>query len=136
MNGVLVDKTTLKGIAFLKLEAANMGENTGDLVCFTPGDDPLIYGYSTYNQVFGQWEDGYNVKKRPIPIDNTNSDIPPVCKKKCKWRRKYNNFSLQSNALRVEAASMVATWRCGWNLKSNRIGGHPLDYAPCTFNKE
>ena len=134
INGFVADKTLLKGIAFMKLASADL-IGDGDLVRFIPGDDPVICGYSTYNQVLGMWEDGFNVKKCPIPVDNTNNDIPPICQKNCKWRMKYNDFSLQINAIRTEVASMVAVERCGWNLKPNRIGGHPLDYAPCTFNE-
>ena len=46
---------------------------------------------------------------------------------------KYDGFTLQKNALRSELASMIDPIRCGWKLKPNCIGGHPLDYAPCVY---
>lgn len=69
---------------------------------------------------------------RPNPEDPTNPGRP-FCKKKCQYRQSYNGYSLQKNALRSELASMIQSERCGWNLKLNHIGGHPLDYAPCIY---
>jgi hypothetical protein len=55
----------------------------------------------------------------------------PVCEKDCKWRMPYtSNLDLQRNALRVEIFS--PSDRCGWRLKSGRMGGRPDDYHPCT----
>lgn len=68
------------------------------------------------------------------PADPSDHD-PPTCSADCKWRQRFSGYDLQRNALRVETASMVQPERCGWNLKPGRIGGHPLDYAPCTFTK-
>ena len=67
---------------------------------------------------------------RPKAADPTNID-PPLCSDDCRWRQKYTEFALQKNALRCELASMVVPYRCGWNLKLGRIGGHPLDYEMC-----
>lgn len=58
---------------------------------------------------------------------------PPECALVCKWRQEYRSLTPQVNALRIELPSMVAAHRCGWRLKPNVIGGHPLDYEPCTF---
>jgi len=58
--------------------------------------------------------------------------FPPNCRKNCEYRQKYDSGSLQINALRVEIFS--PSDRCGWNLKSGRIGGRPDDYFPCTFH--
>lgn len=71
---------------------------------------------------------------QPTPLDPTNTN-PPTCSTDCKWRQRFTGYDLQRNALRMETASMVQPERCGWNLKPGRIGGHPLDYAPCTFTK-
>ncbi|WWT36912.1 hypothetical protein [Escherichia phage UPWr_E1] len=42
---------------------------------------------------------------------------------------------MQRNALRTETVSMVSKYRCGWNIKPGRIGGHPLDYEACIYSK-
>ena len=70
---------------------------------------------------------------RPEPADTTNTDAPPECKVNCKYRQRFTGYDLQRNALRTETASMVCEWRCGWNIKPGRIGGHPLDYEACIF---
>lgn len=70
---------------------------------------------------------------RPRPVDPQNTDDPPECVAGCRYLMKYDGFALQKNALRSELASMVDPIRCGWNLKPDCIGGHPLDYAPCVF---
>jgi hypothetical protein len=69
---------------------------------------------------------------RPTPADNGNLN-PPECKKDCKYRQIYKGFALQKNALRCELASMIVPERCGWNILPGRLGGYPLDYAPCYF---
>lgn len=68
---------------------------------------------------------------RPVPADPENTN-PPVCKRGCKWLQVFSGYDRQRNALRIETASLVQEDRCGWNLLPGRIGGHPLDYAPCT----
>ncbi len=72
---------------------------------------------------------------QPAPADPANTD-PPTCSKECGYRLRFVGYDLQRNALRMETASMVQAERCGWNLKPGRIGGHPLDYAPCTYTKK
>lgn len=69
---------------------------------------------------------------RPKPVDPTNPEPAPFCKKECGWRQPFIDNHLQSNALRFEIISPDKN-RCGWNLKPNFIGGHPLDYAPCIY---
>ena len=69
---------------------------------------------------------------RPTPADPENSE-PPACKKDCKYRQIYNGFSLQKNALRCELASMIVPERCGGNILPGRIGGDPINYAPCYY---
>lgn len=69
---------------------------------------------------------------RPVPEDQENAD-PPECKKECRYRQIYRGLALQKNALRCELASMIVPERCGWNILPGRIGGDPLDYAPCYF---
>ena len=64
---------------------------------------------------------------RYLMIKNT----PPKCQEKCKWRMRFDGYNLQRNALRMELASLVHRWRCGWRLKDDCIGGHPLDYEDC-----
>lgn len=68
--------------------------------------------------------------KRIIQIAIDES-IRPKCTQNCQYRLKYDNLPLQRNAFRIEIMSPAD--RCGWNLKSNRIGGRPDDYHPCTF---
>lgn len=60
-------------------------------------------------------------------------DIRPTCSDGCVYRMKYAKLDLQRNALRIEIITPAD--RCGWNLKSGRIGGRPDDYHPCTFRK-
>lgn len=69
--------------------------------------------------------------RRPIPADPENTN-PPTCEQGCRWMQRFTGYELQRNALRTETASMVQPERCGWNLLPGRLGGHPLDYAPCT----
>lgn len=71
---------------------------------------------------------------RPKPVDPENTDAPPECKAGCPYRQAFTGFDLQRNALRSELASMIIPWRCGWNIKPGKIGGHPLDYAECTHD--
>lgn len=73
---------------------------------------------------------------RPIAVDPTNTDTPPVCSVGCPYRQKFNDFDLQRNALRIETAHMIDQYRCCWNIKEGAIGGRPLDYAPCIFQTE
>ena len=70
---------------------------------------------------------------RPIAIDPTNTDDAPICRVDCPYLMRFNSYALQRNAIRSELAHMIHQWRCGWNIKPNRIGGHPLDYEPCIF---
>lgn len=72
---------------------------------------------------------------RPIALDSLNTD-PPTCVADCKWRQRFDDYALQKNALRIETASLVQPERCGWNIKPGCIGGHPLDYAPCSYTKK
>ena len=132
VNGMPYEEVEEEGVAHLKLESANL-IGVGELVKFIPGDDKILCGYYTYNQEFKEWQHGFNVAKRPTPVDK-DSGIPPVCEKNCKWLKRFNNFNRQSNSLRLESSHMVAETRCGWNLKPGKIGGHPLDYAPCDFD--
>lgn len=66
----------------------------------------------------------------PTPADPLNTAPPPTCAPGCKWMQRFG-FDLQLNALRMETIHMVQGERCGWNLLPGRLGGHPLDYAPC-----
>jgi len=70
---------------------------------------------------------------RPTPADPTNPGTPPECAADCQWRQKFEGFDLQRNALRTETAHLVEPYRCGWNIKPDSMGGHPLDYEPCTY---
>lgn len=72
---------------------------------------------------------------RPVAADPTNPGLPPACSNDCRWRQVFNDYDLQRNSYRMEMASMVEEYRCGWNLKPGKIGGHPLDYATCIFKK-
>ena len=137
INSVKVDETEFEGIAFMKLNTGNMlGANyVCDLVKHIPGDDPITCGYFTYNKDLATWDCGFNVEKRPAPVDKTNLEPPPVCVKGCKWLKEYNGLAVQCNALRSECGHMVSRYRCGWNLKPRMTGGHPLDYAPCVFKR-
>lgn len=55
----------------------------------------------------------------------------PPCEDNCKYRMPYiSSLDLQRNALRVEI--FTPSDRCGWKLKSGRMGGRPDDYHPCT----
>ncbi|MCD6186235.1 MAG: hypothetical protein J7K84_10725 [Deltaproteobacteria bacterium] len=74
-------------------------------------------------------------KEYPVPSDSDNPGPIPECSVDCQWRKPFNDFALQKNAIRSELASMIASIRCGWNLKKGALGGHPLDYEPCTFTK-
>jgi hypothetical protein len=80
------------------------------------------------------WEYLGKPSKRPTKIDINMPGIPPVCSEECKYMQSYSAFSLQRNALRMETPSLIAKYRCGWNLKPGHIGGDPLDYAPCSFS--
>lgn len=68
---------------------------------------------------------------RPVPVAANNTATPPICEEDCAYRLRYDDLSLQTNALRTEVHHMVEEWRCGWNLKEGVVGGRPLDYAPC-----
>jgi len=70
---------------------------------------------------------------RPTPLCQDDPTTPPECEAECRYRQKFNGFTLQRNALRSELATMVDPYRCGWNLKPGKMGGHPLDYAPCIW---
>lgn len=95
--------------------------------------DPVRDGVFQY--LDGGWEEiGLLPGPRPVPEDYTNPDVP-VCVTNCEYRITFDGYDLQRNALRTETAHMVQRERCGWNLKQGTIGGHPLDYAPCTFNQ-
>lgn len=93
-----------------------------------PGD-PVLGGKFRYAD--GGWEWIGPCPRRPIPADPKNTGAP-VCERACRWMRRFDGYTRQRNALRTEVASMVQPERCGWNLIRGRIGGHPLDYAPCT----
>lgn len=54
------------------------------------------------------------------------------CSKECRYRLKIK-LPLQTNAIRIEI--MFPSDRCGKKVKSNCIGGHPLDYEICTYNE-
>lgn len=71
----------------------------------------------------------------PRPVDPDNTDPPPACASQCRYRQRFTGYARQRNALRSELAHMVSEWRCGWNLMPGRLGGQPLDYAPCWFVK-
>lgn len=93
-----------------------------------------ILGHGVHRYVDGGWEwVGPLPGQRPIAADPENRDEPPVCSAQCRYRQSFGEFSLQRNALRSELASMIATDRCGWNIKPGRIGGRPLDYDQCVF---
>lgn len=51
--------------------------------------------------------------------------------KNCKYQQIFDN-NLQSNTLRIELGWNIERIRCGCQLKDNHIGGHPLDYEPCS----
>jgi hypothetical protein len=72
--------------------------------------------------------------RRPRPTDPENNGPRPECADECNYRQKYTGYALQRNALRMELASMVHPYRCGWNIKPGRIGGDPLDYEACYHN--
>ena len=59
--------------------------------------------------------------------------LVPPCSDNCTWRMKYDGFTRQRNALRMETSSMILPFRCGWKLKDGRIGGEALDYEPCQY---
>ena len=56
----------------------------------------------------------------------------PCCKSVCPYRIPYEEVTKQQNQLRVEFF-INAPFRCGWNLKDDRIGGRCDDYHPCTY---
>lgn len=93
-----------------------------------PGD-PVLGGRFKYAD--GGWEWIGSCPRRPVAADTENLGAP-VCASGCRYKQAFGGFDSQRNALRIELASMVQRERCGWNLLPGRIGGHPLDYAPCT----
>lgn len=100
-------------------------------------DEDVVLGHGVHRYVDGGWEWVSGIcPQRPISIDPSNIEQPPACAHNCIYRQKFSQFRLQRNALRSELASLIATDRCGWNLKEGRLGGHPLDYHPCTFVAE
>lgn len=70
---------------------------------------------------------------RLLRAEAEGEDHRPTCCPECVWRQRYTGFARQRNALRIELASMVEPWRCGWDIKPGCIGGHPLDYEPCVM---
>lgn len=96
-------------------------------------EDPVLgHGISRY--VAGGWEWLSNFPpSRPIAVDPENNAEPPKCSPDCRYRQSFSQFRQQRNALRSELASLIATDRCGWNIKEGHLGGDPLDYYPCTF---
>lgn len=83
-----------------------------------------LKGFSWVDRYFASWIVSVAGKEAKISA--------PVCVKDCPYRMKYDdNIPLQKNALRIEM--MDPADRCGFRLKSNRIGGRPDDYHPCTF---
>lgn len=93
-----------------------------------PGD-PVLGGKFRY--VDGGWEWIGPCPRRPISADPENTGAP-VCEPECHWMQVFSGYDRQRNALRIEATTLVQPERCGWNLLPGRIGGHPLDYAPCS----
>ena len=74
-------------------------------------------------------------EQRPKAVDPTNTDGPPACSRDCRYRQRFDGHKLQANALRMETGHLVETHRCGWNIKPGAMGGHPLNYAPCTYTE-
>lgn len=72
---------------------------------------------------------------KPTASDPLNDVEPPTCKADCPYRQEFRGYDLQRNALRTETVSIVSKYRCGWNIKPGRIGGHPLDYEACIYSK-
>lgn len=77
------------------------------------------------------WVNNSFVKWILCVVGREERKLTPPCTKNCKYRMPYTQPSLQRNALRIEMFSPAD--RCGWKLKTGRIGGHPDDYHPCTF---
>lgn len=136
LNGSLVSSVSLSGLAHLKFESARL---LGDasLIRVSGNPDPVLGGRYIYDTETGGW--GYDSpcasSQSPSPIDPENNEPPPKCSKDCLYRHHFNGFDLQRNALRSELASMIDKRRCGWNIKPGHIGGHTLDYAPCTYKE-
>jgi hypothetical protein len=95
--------------------------------------DPVISGVYRYEDGDWAWEEPLQ-GSRPTAMDSSNKAKPPVCEEGCRYRQAFSGFDRQQNALRMETTHLIATDRCGWNIKPGRLGGHPLDYAPCTFS--
>ena len=114
--------------------ACQHGELLGLPVFMEICGDPVLGGRFRYED--GGWVHLGPCPIRPHPADPRNVDDVPECKQVCRWRQPFRDFALQRNALRIELVSMVVVNRCGWNLLPRRLGGHPLDYAPCTFSGE
>ena len=109
--------------------AVSTGQLTGLPVFKEVPGDPVLGGRFKY--IDGGWDWVGPCPQRPIAVDPENLDAP-VCVSECRYRQPFGGFDRQRNALRMELASLVQRERCGWNLLPGRIGGHPLDYAPCT----
>jgi len=93
--------------------------------------DPLL-GHGTHVFRDGGWLwSGHIPGNRPVAADPSNTDQPPVCSTDCPYRHSWDGNKLQRNALRLESGWSIERHRCGWNIKPGRLGGDPLDYAPC-----
>lgn len=93
--------------------------------------DPVLRGRHVYAD--GGWDYIGPPPLLPIPQDPESNAVPPECGgNNCKWLQRFA-FDRQRNALRVELVHLVEERRCGWNLLPGRLGGHALDYAPCTY---
>lgn len=109
--------------------AVSAGDLMGLPVYMEIPGDPLLGGKFEY--VDGGWEWIGKCPHRPDPADPENTGAP-ACEPACRWMQRFDGYTRQRNALRAEVAHLVQSERCGWNLLPGKIGGHPLDYAPCT----
>lgn len=117
---------TLAGNEFA---AVSTGELLSLPVFMEISGDTVLGGRHQYKD--GGWKWIGPCPRRPVPADPKNLDAPE-CSAACRWVVTFKGFDLQRNAIRTETASLVQPERCGWNLLTGRIGGHPLDYAPCS----
>ena len=117
LDGLLVSSTELRGIAYLRFESACL-LGKASFVRVVETGDPVMDGKWEYNADDGGWD--YKGKNLP-PCPPDGGD--------CKYRRFPEELPLQRNALRVEV--MAPDNKCGWALKSGRIGGHNSDYHVC-----
>jgi hypothetical protein len=114
-------------------EAVQAGELCGEPVFKDVySSDPVFNFRYVYED--GGWSSVGTPPDRPTPIDPARDSVPPECAMDCKWWKTFN-FDIQQNALRLDAASIIEIYRCGWNLKPGVIGGHALDYAACTYHR-